>query len=130
MEAMEAMEVMEALEVGATMGTTDSTETSGVAALHVLPFITMEVIVEAARLGADAVAEVHSEAGTVEEVHSAEGERRATAAAKVDVPSEEEAAVMEAAVMAATADTRSAVTVKMRTSAFIIRCTSRMVQPA
>ncbi len=110
MEAMEVMEVLEVLEVMATMETIDSTETSDAAALHVLPFITTEV--------------------TVAEAHSAEGDLRATAAAKVDVPSEEEAAVTEAAVMAATADARSAVTVKMRTSAFIIRCTSRMVQPA
>lgn len=130
----------EIMEDPVIIAATDIMETSGVAALHELPFITMEVTVEEVRLEAVAVEEVRleavtvavvpSEVGAVVAVHSAEGERRATAAAKVDVPSEEEAAVMEAVVIAATADARSAVTVKVRTSAFIIRCTSRMVQPA
>ena len=103
-----------------------------------IPVRTVEAMVVAAASVHEAVARtvvaaMAEEAASVHEaaartVHSAEAVRSEVEAIAAAAEASMAVAVAEAAEAMAAA--RSAVIVKQRTSAFIIRCTSRIVQPA
>ena len=83
----------------------------------------------AAARSAEAVAVAHS-AEAVAVAHSAEAVVVAPAVAFPEEVLGEAATAVAAMAVAAEVAVRSAVAVKIRTSAFIIRCTSRIVHPA
>ena len=92
-----------------------------------LPLTTIEQSPTVAR-SAEAAAVARS-VEAVAVAHSAEAVVVAPAVAFPEEVLEEAAAAVAAMAVAAEVAVRSAVAVKMRTSAFIIRCTSRIVHP-